>query len=118
MAVVRKPYKRRERVGPQIHRELNELLARGVGDVMFMDASVTIGLVDVSPDFAQAKVYFSVLDSGNAPVLCDHLNKISGLFQREVAAGLALRRMPKLIFVYDTSIEAANRIDALLDDVS
>ena len=114
-----KPYKRRERVGPLIHRKLNELLARGVIALPNSAAGLSIVSVDVSPDFAQAKVYFSVLEADNVSAVEACFSEHGWALQGRLAQELALRRMPKLQFIFDSTLLAASRIDDLLaDDVA
>ncbi len=82
---VSKPYKRCDRVGPLIHRQLTTMLARGIVDSPFEGAYVTISSVDVSPDFAQAKVYFSLLDQSLGSEVSGYLNGKAGEFQYALA---------------------------------
>jgi ribosome-binding factor A len=114
VAVAKKPYKRRERVGPLIHRKLNAMLARRVVSLPLSVGQMSIVSVDVSPDFAQAKIYFSLLDEQDIQEVTGCLNDAAVLFQRELARDLVLRRVPKLIFVFDDTLLAAKRISDLL----
>ncbi len=113
----KKPYGRRERVGPLIHRHLNGFLAKGMVDLPMSSTQMTVASVDVSPDFAQAKVYFSVLEEDMAESLALRLNQDAHIFQKHLASQLTLRRMPKLKFVFDDTQLAGSRIGQLLSDV-
>jgi ribosome-binding factor A len=76
---------------------------------------VTVTSVDTSPDLRQARVYVSVL--GTDPVRrrsLDGLRSAHGYLQRRVADELKLKHTPTLDFVYDDTLDKAQRIDALL----
>jgi ribosome-binding factor A len=113
---VSKPYRRRDRVGPMVHRKLNAMLAKNAMGLDFGAMHMTIVSVDVSPDFAQAKVYFALLDQDSAEEVTKRLNGMAKVFQGELARDLPIRRAPRLIFVFDETLVTAGRIDALLAD--
>jgi len=76
---------------------------------------VTVTSVDTSPDLRQARVYVSVLgtDSERRRSL-DGLRSAHGYLQRRVADELHLKHTPTLDFVYDDTLDKAQRIDELL----
>ncbi|MBQ6656524.1 MAG: 30S ribosome-binding factor RbfA, partial [Ottowia sp.] len=63
------------RIADQIQRDLAELIARELKDPRV--GLVTIGGVDITPDYAHAKVYFSQL-GGDAQQAQDALNHAAG----------------------------------------
>ncbi len=69
------------------------------------------------PDFAQAKVYFSVLHEDMAENLIHQLNHEAHI-SKHLAGQMTLRRMPRLIFVFDDTQLVGNRISHLLEEVS
>jgi len=76
---------------------------------------VTVTSVDTAPDLRQARVYVSVL--GADPVRrrsLDGLRSAHGYLQRRVADELHLKHTPTLDFVYDDTLDKAQRIDELL----
>ena len=76
---------------------------------------VTVTAVDTAPDLRQARVYVSVL--GADPVRrrsLDGLRSAHGYLQRRVADELRLKHTPTLDFVYDDTLDKAQRIDELL----
>lgn len=106
---------RTERVGEEIHKVLSERLIRGLRDPL--PGFVTVARVEVTSDFAQAKVWVSVIGSeadksGAIAVLQDH----RGALRYEVGKRVRLRQTPELIFVLDESGERAARVWALLDE--
>ena len=76
---------------------------------------VTVTSVDTAPDLRHARVYVSVLgtDSVRRRSL-DGLRSAHGFLQRRVADELHLKHTPTLDFVYDDTLDRAQRIDSLL----
>jgi ribosome-binding factor A len=77
---------------------------------------VTVTAVDTSPDLRQARVFVSVL--GTNPVRrrsLDGLRSAHGYLQRRVADELHLKHTPTLEFVYDDTLDRAQRIDELIE---
>jgi ribosome-binding factor A len=77
---------------------------------------VTVTSVDTAPDLRHARVYVSVLgtDSVRRRSL-DGLQSAHGYLQRRVADELHLKHTPTLDFVYDDTLDRAQRIDELLE---
>jgi ribosome-binding factor A len=77
---------------------------------------VTVTSVDTSPDLRQARVYVSVLgtDAVRRRSL-DGLQSAHGYLQRRVADELHLKHTPTLEFVYDDTLDKAERIEELLE---
>ena len=71
-------YPRSYRVADQIHRELAELIARGLKDPG-VSAMVTISEVEVTRDLSIATVFFSVLSEDPPGSTLESLERASGL---------------------------------------
>lgn len=109
-----KDFSRPRRVAEQIQRELADLLRLEVKDPRV--GMVTITDVEVSSDYAHAKVYFSLLgDEARVQEALKGLQSAAGFLRSEVAKRIKLRVMPQLHFVHDTSIERGMRLDQLID---
>lgn len=109
-----KDFTRPRRVAEQIQRELADLLRLEVKDPRV--GMVTITDVEVSSDYAHAKVYFSLLgDEARVQEALKGLQSAAGFLRSEVAKRIKLRVMPQLHFVHDTSIERGMRLDQLID---
>ena len=103
------------RVAEGIREELAELIARHVKDPRV--GFVTITAVEVSPDFAHAKVYVSTLaDPATIPELLEGLQHAAGFLRRELGRRLRIHTIPQLTFVYDESIESGVRLAHLIDE--
>lgn len=102
------------RVAEQIRRELSELLRLEVKDPRV--GFVTLTDVEVSSDYAHAKVYFSLLgDAAQVEEAQAGLASAAGFLRREIGRRMKLRVVPELHFVHDTSIERGMRIDCLIE---
>ncbi len=77
---------------------------------------VTVTAVHTTPDLRQARVYVSVLgDGGVRRRSLDGLRSAHGFLQRRVAEELHLKHTPTLDFVYDDTLDRAERIEELLE---
>ena len=99
------------RIADQIQRDLAELIARELKDPRV--GLVTIGGVDITPDYAHAKVYFSQL-GGDAQQAQDALNHAAGHLRNGLFKRLHIHTVPTLHFVYDRSAERAADMNALI----
>ncbi|MDW8336758.1 MAG: 30S ribosome-binding factor RbfA [Tepidimonas sp.] len=99
------------KVADQIQRDLSELIARELKDPRL--GMVTIQSVEVTPDYAHAKVYFSVL-VGDPQQSEEALNQSAGFLRHALFKRLHIHTVPTLHFVYDRSIERAADLNALI----
>lgn len=106
---------RPRRVAEQIQRELAELIQLEVKDPRV--GMVTLTGVEVSADYAHAKVYFSLLgDQAQIEAALKGLNSAAGFLRSQVAHRMKLRVMPMFHFIHDISIEHGARLDKLIAD--
>ncbi|HSB23595.1 MAG TPA: 30S ribosome-binding factor RbfA [Burkholderiaceae bacterium] len=98
------------RVADQIQRDLAELI-RTLKDPRV--GMVTINSVEVSPDYAHAQVYFSLLVGD--PAACEAaLNEAAGFLRNGLFKRLAIHTVPTLRFRFDKTTERAAEISALI----
>jgi ribosome-binding factor A len=103
---------RASRIAEQIQRDLGELIPREVRDPRV--GLVTVSGVELSPDYAHAKVYFTVI--GSDPEVCAHgLNAAAGHLHNLLFKRLHIHTVPRLHFVHDTSVERGFELDRLID---
>jgi ribosome-binding factor A len=98
------------RVADQIQRDVAELI-RELKDPRV--GMVTINSVEVSPDYAHAKVYFSVL-VGNHEESEAALNEAAGFLRNGLFKRLAIHTVPTLHFHFDRTTERAADLSALI----
>jgi ribosome-binding factor A len=98
------------RVADQIQRDLAELI-RELKDPRI--GMVTVNAVEVTPDYAHAKVFFSLLVGD--PVECEAaLNEAAGFLRNGLFKRLAIHTVPTLHFQFDRTIERAAELSALI----
>ncbi|MCJ0763207.1 30S ribosome-binding factor RbfA [Variovorax terrae] len=99
------------RVADQIQRDLTELIARELKDPRV--GMVTIQAVEVTPDYAHAKVFFSVLVGD--PAECETaLNQAAGFLRNGLFKRLHIHTVPTLHFQFDRTTERAADMNALI----
>jgi len=109
------PTHRIERVGETLRQAIAEILARGdILDPALDRRPVTIPAVRMSPDLRLATVSVMPLGGQNSGPTVDALNRHKKELRGLVARRIALKFVPDLRFVVDSSFEAQARIDALL----
>ncbi len=101
---------RDHRIADQIQRDLAELI-RALKDPRV--GLVTINSVEVSPDYAHAKVYFSLL-VGDAADCERALNEAAGYLRNGLFKRLAIHTVPTLHFQFDRTTEHAAELSALI----
>ena len=99
------------RVADQIQRDLAELI-RTLKDPRI--GMVTLSAIDVSPDYAHAQVYFSVL-VGDPQASELALNEAAGFLRNGLFKRLAIHTVPTLHFHFDRTTERAADITALIN---
>jgi len=106
---------RQQRIGAEIQRVLSELISREVKDPRV--GTVTLTAVKLSPDASVAQVFFVPFgDRHPADEVGAGLERAAGFLRGEVGRRLGLRHAPRLEFVFDESIERADRLTRLIDD--
>lgn len=108
-------FERSRRVGEQMQRDLSDLIRREIKDPRV--GMVTITGVEVSKDFASARVYVTVLGKEPDAVAEDLevLNNASGYLRSLLGKRIRLRIIPRLVFLYDQSIASGAHLSALID---
>ena len=102
---------RAQRVSDQIQRDLAELIAREVRDPRV--GMVTLSGVELTPDYAHAKVYITVIGSEPAAATVG-LNAAAGHLHNLLFKRLHIHTVPRLTFVHDVSLERGFEIDDLI----
>ncbi|MBD3347087.1 MAG: 30S ribosome-binding factor RbfA [Chitinivibrionales bacterium] len=111
---------------PQYHiHRLKELLHREVGRAISTQVRdprvpplLTITDVTISPDSRNATVYVHIQsEEVDKEEAVRALNKAAPFIQKFVAGRVSTRRLPKLYFKIDTSLDRGYRVDELLRDM-
>ena len=101
---------RSHRVADQIQRDVAELI-RELKDPRI--GMVTINAVDVTPDYAHATVFFSLL-VGNPQECEEGLNEAAGFIRNGLFKRLAIHTVPTLHFKFDQTTERAAELNSLI----
>ena len=99
------------RVADQIQRDLAELI-RELKDPRI--GMATINAIEVTPDYAHAKVFFSVL-IGDPAETQEALNEAAGFLRNGLVKRLQIHTVPTLHFQFDRTIERAAELSALIN---
>ena len=110
---VNKGFSRKDRVSEQIRRELAELIRTELKDPRVGMVSITD--VEVTSDYAHAKVFFSTLaGSEHLDEVMTGLQKASGFLRRELGKRITIHTTPQLKFVFDQSLERGADLSKLI----
>ena len=100
-----------------LKKEISQIISTQVKDPRYK----FLNIVDVkcSTDLGVAKVFYTIIngDISDSP---DNksLEKFSSMVRSKLSKFMQIRRVSKLIFKYDVSLERYNNIDALLNSLS
>ncbi|MFN7087488.1 MAG: 30S ribosome-binding factor RbfA [Burkholderiales bacterium] len=110
-----KDYPRSRRIAEQIQRELSDIIRLELKDPRI--GMLTITDVEVSQDYAHAKVFFTQLgEAEKATETAAALQHAAGFLRSQLARHIKLRVVPELHFKYDVSVERGVRLSRLIDD--
>ena len=106
---------RLRRVADQIQRELSDILRTELKDPRV--GMITLTGVEVSPDFAHAKVFFtSLAEVASRDEVRAGLKRAGGFLRTMLGARMKIHNTPELHFVYDESVESGIRLTHLIED--
>jgi len=107
-------FPRSRRIAEQVQRELSDIIRMELKDPRV--GMITLTDVEVTPDVAHAKVYFTLMgDSDAIEQTTSGLEHAAGFLRSELARRLKLRVVPQLNFKYDSSVERGARLSQLID---
>lgn len=109
-------FKRTDRVGDQLQKELAVLIQREVKDPRL--GMVTVSGVTVSRDFGYADVYVTLLGEDNPERVKENLKVLrqaGGFLRSQIARRIKLRHVPELRFHYDESVVRGQRLSSLIE---
>ncbi|MGR4070285.1 30S ribosome-binding factor RbfA [Halomonas sp. LR3S48] len=110
-------FKRTDRVGDQLQKELAVLIQREVKDPRL--GMVTVSGVTVSRDLGYADVYVTLLGEDSPERIKENLKVLkqaAGFLRSQIARRIKLRHVPELRFHYDESVVRGQRLSSLIDE--
>ncbi|MRW91340.1 30S ribosome-binding factor RbfA [Duganella sp. FT80W] len=109
---------RGQRVADQIQKDLSELIAFELKDPRV--GMITLAEVQLTPDYAHAKIYFTMLkdDAETVKNTLAGLNAAAGYLRNQLGKRLHIHTLPALHFVHDTSAARGMAMSALIDQAN
>jgi ribosome-binding factor A len=106
---------RQNKVARLLQKELGELFQREARN-MFGGALITVTIVRISPDLAEAKVYLSIFGVKNPDEIMKMVKNQYKIIRTKLGEKIKhqLRIVPNLSFFIDDSLDYAEKIDQLL----
>jgi ribosome-binding factor A len=106
------------RVADQIQRDLAEIIAFELKDPRV--GMITITEVQVTPDYAHAKVFFTMLNDNSDAIrkTVDGLTAASGFIRGQLGRRLTIHTLPELHFMHDTSTARGMELSKLIDEAN
>jgi ribosome-binding factor A len=106
------------RVADQIQRDLAEIIAFELKDPRV--GMITLTEVQVTPDYAHAKVYFTTLADDPLVIqnTLDGLSKAAGYIRAQLGLRLHIHTLPQLHFVHDRSTMRGIAMSKLIDEAN
>ncbi len=110
--------KRARRLGVEIQKVAAEQLRRLV-EPRVPGSMVTVSEVRVSDDLKHAAVYCSVRceDNENKERVYKEILKMAGKVKKAAAEMIRIKKLPEFRFVWDDTMERADRIEQLLNQI-
>lgn len=110
--------RRTDRVNELLRKEISQIISRDMNDPR-VTGLLTISQVNTSTDLRQARVSISVMGgSQQKEKALEALKSAAGFIRHRLGGKLSLKRIPELAFLLDASMEQANDLVRLLDQVA
>ncbi|MBD3167173.1 30S ribosome-binding factor RbfA [bacterium] len=115
---MKRPTKQRAyQIGSELQQVIGEFMRREV-EPKCDGALVTVAEVRVSDDYKVAEVYISLLGSDEQKETAIRaIGAAKSKMKREAAQKVRLRKLPEFRFVWDDTLERADRIEQLLNKI-
>lgn len=106
-------FSRSDRVSEQIRRDLAALIQTELKDPRVGMVSLTA--VELTPDYAHAKIFFTTLDVTHLTEIEKGLKRAAGFLRRELGKRIKIHTLPELHFIYDASLERGAQLTDLIN---
>lgn len=108
---------KQERIGGRIRQILTELLLGEVSDPRIVGISVT--RVELDSELNVARVWVAAIgEEENAKEIIEGFKHAKGFLRSEIGRRIRLRKVPDLVFRWDSSVEQTERIEKILNDLN
>lgn len=105
-------------------KKLNALFVREINNIVMFDVKdpnlnlVSVTEVEVTNDLSMAKVYVSIINQKNRSHSLEALKKAKGFIKSELAKRMTIRKIPDLVFIYDDTLDKAQRIENIINKIN
>ena len=110
---------RPEKIADLLKKEVSLILSYEVKDPRLQNMNITA--VKVTDDISIAYVYYTIIGKtikkNESKVENNVLIKLSGMLRSKISKLIEIRRVPKIIFKFDESIEYSENIEKLLKNI-
>ncbi len=116
MSKIGKPVTQRQlRVGEMIKQSLGMIFLKDEAKISNIETNrITVTEVKMSPDLKIAKAYVLPLGGENANEIIEKLKEFSFVIRKVLSKKIAMKFLPKIIFVKDESFDYAEKIENLI----
>ena len=104
-----------ERIASDILKYLSNIILTETNDELLK--TITLTDAKVTKDLYYAKIYFTSISDINHKELEKEMKEASPYLRGKLAKVLEVRNIPELIFIYDETIEYANKIEKIIDKI-
>jgi ribosome-binding factor A len=109
--------RRTDRINGLLRQEISQLLSRGIKDPR-LNGVISITQVQTSSDLRNARVFLSVMgDKKTKETALDGIQSAAAFLRRELRGRLKMRYVPFLKFSLDDSMENADYVLQLMDQL-
>lgn len=105
---------RLRRVADQVQKELSDIIRSELKDPRV--GMITLTGVEMSPDLAHAKVFFTSLNDGDREATMTGLRRSAGFLRSLLGRRIKIHNTPELHFEYDASVAEGMRLSKLIDE--
>tara|TARA_B100000029_G_scaffold443365_1_gene462379 strand:- start:229 stop:594 length:366 start_codon:yes stop_codon:yes gene_type:complete len=111
-----KPLTQRQlRVGEMIKQALGMIFIREEAKIPNLETrEITVTEVRMSPDLKTAKTFVIPLGGKNSQEVVEKLKEFSFIIRKVLSKRIAMKFLPKLLFVKDNSFDYAEKIENLI----
>ena len=110
---------RPEKVADLLKREISLILTQEVKDPRLQNINITA--VKVTDDIGIAYLYYTIIGKSigksDSKIESKTLTKLAGMIRSKLSKIIEMRRIPKLIFKFDESVEYSENIENLLKNL-
>lgn len=108
---------RQNKIERLLQRDLGDIFQKGTSS-LFKNKMITVTQVRISPDLSVARVYVSLFPVEDKKEFINYINSIEGQIRFDLGKRVRhqLRKIPKLTFFVDDSLDYIDNLEKLIKD--